>query len=157
MKTTTRAKRAQVEITAIRGRRRTAAPCVAGRTKNRIAVAAIRGTFEDVSDINDTGDIPVNHHRPGIFADPVNAQPEKTLLFRDRLFQRQIPAGKAAGIPLLALCFECIAQGRAVDVPAVGQATHIVAVIAVKQNADMQLCTVFEIGDHLFQSFVNHI
>ena len=52
MKTTTRAKRAQVEITAIRGRRRTAAPCVAGRTKSRIAVAAIRGTFEDVPDIN---------------------------------------------------------------------------------------------------------
>lgn len=52
MKTTIRAKHAQVEIAAIRWKQRTAAPCVAGRTKNRIAVAVIRGTSEDVTDIN---------------------------------------------------------------------------------------------------------
>lgn len=46
MKTTIRAKHAQVEIAAIRGKQRIAAPCVAGRTKNRIAVDVIRGTFD---------------------------------------------------------------------------------------------------------------
>lgn len=52
MKTAFRAKHAQVEIAAIRWKQRIAAPCVAGSTKNRIAVAVIRGTSEDVTDIN---------------------------------------------------------------------------------------------------------